>query len=59
MYIKLQIAVGLFELVKTSAQNIHSADDWTIVFTLLETTGAGARHLKEDDSVAGNYTHLS
>lgn len=51
MYFK--IAVGLFELVKTSAQNIHSRDDWALVFTLLETTGAGAMHLKQDECLTG------
>lgn len=37
--------------MKTSAQNIHSADDWALVFTLLETTGAGAMHLTQDESI--------
>lgn len=37
-----QISFGLFELLKTSAQNIHTDSDWKIVFTLLECIGAGA-----------------
>ncbi|XP_069705453.1 Golgi-specific brefeldin A-resistance guanine nucleotide exchange factor 1 isoform X3 [Periplaneta americana] len=37
-----QIAYGLFELLKTSAANIHSDTDWSIIFTLLECVGAGA-----------------
>ncbi|XP_023706010.1 Golgi-specific brefeldin A-resistance guanine nucleotide exchange factor 1 isoform X5 [Cryptotermes secundus] len=37
-----QIAYGLYELLKTSAANIHSDTDWSIIFTLLECVGAGA-----------------
>nr|CAD7597813.1 unnamed protein product [Timema genevievae] len=37
-----QIAYGLYELLKTSAANIHSQEDWAIIFTLLECVGAGA-----------------
>jgi len=37
-----QIAYGLFELLKTGAANIHSAEDWKVVFSLLECAGAGA-----------------
>lgn len=37
-----QIAYGLYELLKTSAANIHTSPDWTIIFTLLECVGAGA-----------------
>ncbi|XP_075238410.1 sec7 domain-containing protein garz isoform X2 [Lycorma delicatula] len=37
-----QVSYGLFELLKTSAANIHSATDWAIIFTLLECVGAGA-----------------
>uniref|UniRef100_A0A8D8XWE5 Golgi-specific brefeldin A-resistance guanine nucleotide exchange factor 1 n=2 Tax=Cacopsylla melanoneura TaxID=428564 RepID=A0A8D8XWE5_9HEMI len=36
-----QIAYGLYELLKTSAANIHTDTDWAIVFTLLECVGAG------------------
>lgn len=38
-----QISYGLYELLKTSAQNIHTGTDWSIVFTLLECVGAGAQ----------------
>uniref|UniRef100_A0A224X4T3 Putative guanine nucleotide exchange factor n=2 Tax=Triatominae TaxID=70999 RepID=A0A224X4T3_9HEMI len=38
-----QVSYGMYELVKTSAANIHSAADWAIIFTLLECVGAGAR----------------
>lgn len=37
-----QVAYGLYELLKTSAANIHSDTDWSIIFTLLECVGAGA-----------------
>ncbi|CAH1155460.1 unnamed protein product [Phaedon cochleariae] len=40
--ISRQISFGLYELLKTSAQNIHTNTDWTIIFTLLECVGAGA-----------------
>ncbi|XP_052751168.1 Golgi-specific brefeldin A-resistance guanine nucleotide exchange factor 1 [Galleria mellonella] len=36
------ISCGLYELVKTSAQNVHSAADWDVVFALLCAAGAGA-----------------
>ncbi|KAK5641442.1 hypothetical protein RI129_009989 [Pyrocoelia pectoralis] len=41
--ISRQISYGLYELLKTSAQNIHTSTDWSIVFTLLECVGAGAQ----------------
>lgn len=41
--ISKQISFGLYELLKTSAQNIHTSADWTIIFTLLECVGAGAQ----------------
>ncbi|XP_030381756.1 Golgi-specific brefeldin A-resistance guanine nucleotide exchange factor 1 isoform X2 [Scaptodrosophila lebanonensis] len=40
--ISKQISVGIYELLKTSAQNIHSGQDWQIIFTILECVGAGA-----------------
>ncbi|XP_063386835.1 Golgi-specific brefeldin A-resistance guanine nucleotide exchange factor 1 [Cydia fagiglandana] len=36
------ISCGLYELVKTSAQNVHTAEEWEIVFSLLCAAGAGA-----------------
>lgn len=41
--ISRQISYGLYELLKTSAQNIHTSTDWSIIFTLLECVGAGAQ----------------
>ncbi|XP_071455207.1 Golgi-specific brefeldin A-resistance guanine nucleotide exchange factor 1 isoform X2 [Hetaerina americana] len=40
--ISRQIAYGLYDILKTSAANIHSDTDWSIIFTLLECVGAGA-----------------
>ncbi|XP_053679381.1 Golgi-specific brefeldin A-resistance guanine nucleotide exchange factor 1 [Anopheles nili] len=36
------VSIGMYELLKTSAQNIHTETDWAIVFTVLECVGAGA-----------------
>lgn len=36
------VAYGIHELLKTSAANIHSDADWSVIFTLLEVVGAGA-----------------
>lgn len=44
--ISRQISFGLYELLKTSAQNIHTNTDWSIIFTLLECVGAGAQSPK-------------
>ncbi|KRT85265.1 hypothetical protein AMK59_349, partial [Oryctes borbonicus] len=41
--ISRQISSGLYELLKTSAQNIRTSTDWSIIFTLLECVGAGAQ----------------
>lgn len=41
--ISRQVSFGLYELLKTSAQNIHTDTDWSIIFTLLECVGAGAQ----------------
>uniref|UniRef100_T1IU23 SEC7 domain-containing protein n=1 Tax=Strigamia maritima TaxID=126957 RepID=T1IU23_STRMM len=38
-----QISCALYELLKTTAANIHSVQDWSTLFTLLECAGAGAR----------------
>ncbi|XP_011301518.1 golgi-specific brefeldin A-resistance guanine nucleotide exchange factor 1 [Fopius arisanus] len=37
-----QISFGLFELLKTGAANIHTSEDWRVVFNLLECSGGGA-----------------
>lgn len=47
-----QISYGLFELLKTGAANIHTTDDWQIVFNLLECAGAGAVTPKHSTSAA-------
>ncbi|CAH0720521.1 unnamed protein product, partial [Brenthis ino] len=36
------ISCGLYELVKTSAQNVHSAQEWGVLLSLLAAAGAGA-----------------
>lgn len=46
-----QISIGIYELLKTSAQNIHSEADWEIVFTLLECVGAGAIPPEADEGM--------
>ncbi|KAK2588991.1 hypothetical protein KPH14_001840 [Odynerus spinipes] len=46
-----QIAYGLFELVKTGAANIHTTEDWKVVFSLLECAGAGALSPKQTNPV--------
>ncbi|XP_011870032.1 PREDICTED: golgi-specific brefeldin A-resistance guanine nucleotide exchange factor 1 [Vollenhovia emeryi] len=46
-----QIAYGLFELLKTGAANINSAEDWKVVFSLLECAGAGALAPKRSNTV--------
>ncbi|CAO1373131.1 unnamed protein product [Diamesa tonsa] len=38
----LPVSTGMFELLKTSAQNIHTECDWSIVFSILECVGAGS-----------------
>ncbi|XP_015585956.1 Golgi-specific brefeldin A-resistance guanine nucleotide exchange factor 1 [Cephus cinctus] len=45
-----QIAYGLFELLKTGAANIHSTEDWKVIFSLLECAGAGALLPKQSNS---------
>ncbi|CAG4994635.1 unnamed protein product [Parnassius apollo] len=36
------ISCGLYELVKTSAQNVHSGEEWELLLALLVAAGAGA-----------------
>ncbi|VVC44252.1 Hypothetical protein CINCED_3A003322 [Cinara cedri] len=36
-----QIAFGMYELLKMCAANIHTRDDWTLIFSILEYVGAG------------------
>ena len=37
-----QVSYGLHELLRNNAANIHSKEDWNVIFTLLEVVGAGA-----------------
>jgi len=36
-----QISFGLHEILKTTAANIHTTDEWTTIFAILEYVGAG------------------
>ncbi|XP_014484038.1 PREDICTED: Golgi-specific brefeldin A-resistance guanine nucleotide exchange factor 1 [Dinoponera quadriceps] len=54
-----QIAYGLFELLKTGAANIHSAEDWKVVFSLLECAGAGALAPKRSNTVLDETARAS
>lgn len=49
--ISKQVSIGIYELLKTSAQNIHSEQDWQIIFNLLECIGAGAVPPYFDDAL--------
>lgn len=53
LQISMQVAVGMYELLKTSAQNIHSESDWSIVFSILECVGAGAIAADSQELQAG------
>ncbi|XP_066598661.1 Golgi-specific brefeldin A-resistance guanine nucleotide exchange factor 1 [Prorops nasuta] len=46
-----QIAYGLSQLLKIGAPNIHSTDDWKVIFSLLECAGAGALTPKPSNTV--------
>lgn len=50
------IALGIYELLKTSAQNIHTEADWEIVFQLLECVGAGAIPPEADEGMVMSAT---
>ncbi|CAG0916827.1 unnamed protein product [Notodromas monacha] len=54
-----EISFGLHELLKTNAANIHSGPDWTILFSLLECFGAGARPLPALIPIAFKGHHAS
>lgn len=41
MQLSQQISFGLHEILKTTAANIHTTEDWTTIFALLEYVGAG------------------
>ena len=42
LHVSKQVSYGLHELLKNNAANIHSKEDWSVIFTLLEVVGAGA-----------------
>ncbi|KAG8181269.1 hypothetical protein JTE90_018788 [Oedothorax gibbosus] len=42
-----QTAYALHELLRTNAANIHSHHDWSLIFSLLERVGAGAKPPRE------------
>jgi len=48
-----QMSFGLHEILKTTAANIHTAEEWTIIFTLLEYVGAG----KVPAALTNSVTH--
>lgn len=50
-YIAVPVSIGMYELLKTSAQNIHTECDWSIVFNILECVGAGAISSEAADSL--------
>lgn len=37
-----QVSFGIHDLLRTNAVNIHSNDDWSNIFTILQVFGAGA-----------------
>lgn len=37
-----QVSYGIHDLLRTNAANIHSNDDWSNIFTILQVYGAGA-----------------
>eukprot|EP00090_Calanus_glacialis_P001547 TRINITY_DN11122_c0_g1_i1.p1 TRINITY_DN11122_c0_g1~~TRINITY_DN11122_c0_g1_i1.p1 ORF type:complete len:1921 (+),score=712.97 TRINITY_DN11122_c0_g1_i1:73-5835(+) len=42
LHVSKQVSYGLHELLRNNAANIHSKEDWNVIFTLLEVVGAGA-----------------
>lgn len=42
-YVSRQVAYASHELLRTNAANIHSSEDWSIIFSLMECVGAGAK----------------
>jgi len=46
-----QIAFGMYELLKMCAANIHTRDDWTLIFNILEYIGTGIPVSKKTDNI--------
>jgi len=42
LHVSKQVSYGLHELLRNNAANIHTKEDWNVIFTLLEVVGAGA-----------------
>ena len=42
LHISKQVSYGLHEMLKNNAANLHSREDWNVIFTLLEVVGAVA-----------------
>ena len=47
------VAYGLHKFIRNNAANIHSGEDWGVIFTLLEEVGAGASPEQGTDSDSG------
>ncbi|GFS40758.1 golgi-specific brefeldin A-resistance guanine nucleotide exchange factor 1 [Nephila pilipes] len=47
-----QTAYALHELLRTNAANIHSNQDWSLIFSLLERVGAGAKPPRDFSSLS-------
>ncbi|CAM1293367.1 GBF1 (predicted) [Pycnogonum litorale] len=51
-----QVSFALHELLRTNAANIHSCQDWSTLFTLLECVGAGCKPPKVVNSASSSGT---
>lgn len=57
-----QVSFALHELLRTNAANIHSSQDWSTLFTLLECVGAGCKPPKvinSDNSSENESSNLA
>ncbi|XP_067141452.1 Golgi-specific brefeldin A-resistance guanine nucleotide exchange factor 1 [Centruroides vittatus] len=43
LFVSSQIVCALYELLHSNGGNIHSSEDWSIIFMLLECAGAGSK----------------
>ncbi|KAL7050324.1 hypothetical protein ACKWTF_004037 [Chironomus riparius] len=55
-HIAIPVSIGMYELLKTSAQNIHTENDWSIVFNILECVGAGSISSESNSDTVGAGT---
>jgi len=51
-----QIAFGMYELLKMCAANIHTRDDWTLIFSILEYVGTGIPVSKRTNNIGMLFT---